>query len=434
MTDTIVCPSCGSEIAVSETLAAQIRQHLRLEFDQEAKRKDKDLEKRLEDIRQQEQELKASRESMELEVSARILKEQTRLAEEARVKAEESVTLEMRDLQGQLNEARDKIIEARKAELKLRKDRRDLEERHHELELTVTRTLDRERGIIREQAKQEAAEQNRLNEADREGLITDLRAQIDDLKRRSEQGSPQARGEVMELELEDILRDAFLHDTIEAVPVGAHGGDILHRVHDATGLDCGIILWESKRTKNWSDAWLPKLRNDQRSAKAHVAVLTSEELPKGLVNFGCIDGVWVTSRHCLMGLAAALRQGMIEAARTRRSLQGRQDKAEVLYNYLASSEFRQRIEGLVEAFMTLRDDLESEKRSMHRLWAKREKQLERAALNTAGLYGDLAGIVGPSLPQIANLDLAVIAADSEAIDSEALESDAAAAGHANSTF
>src|SRR5207247_7008235 len=127
----------------------------------------------------------------------------------------------------------------------------------------------------------------------------------------------------------------------------------------------------------------------------------------------CMDGVWVTSRHCLMGLAAALRQGMIEAARTRRSLQGRQDKVEVLYTYLAGSEFRQRIEGIVEAFLTLKDDLESEKRSMHRLWAKREKHLERAALNTAGLYGDLGGILGPSLPQIANLELAVIAADAE---------------------
>jgi hypothetical protein len=375
MTDTIVCPSCGCEIAVSETLAAQIRQHLRLEFDQEARRKAHEIEGRLEGIREQEQELEASRKSIEQQVSARIAQEQVRLIEAARVKAEQSVALEIGDLQGQLGEARDKIIEAQKAELQLRRDRRELEERQQGLELTVSRTLDSERATIREQAKQEADEQHRLQEADRDRLIADLRAQIDELKRRSEKGSPQARGEVMELELEDILRDAFQHDTIDPVPVGTHGGDILQRVHDQSGNDCGAILWESKRTKNWSDAWLPKLRNDQRAVKAHVAILTSEELPKGLSNFGCIDGVWVTGRQCLMGLAAALRQGMIEAARTRRSLQGRQDKVEFLCTYLAGSEFRQRIEGIVEAFMTLRDDLESEKRSMHRLWAKREKQL-----------------------------------------------------------
>lgn len=421
MTDTIICPSCGSEIAVSATLATQIRQNLRLEFDQAARRKDKDLEKRLEDLRQQEREIKASRESMEQEVSNRIAQEQGRLMEEARIKAEQSAALEIAHLEGELTEARDKIIEARKAELQLRKDRRDLEERQQELELTVTRTLDSERATIREQARKEVVEQHRLEEADRDRLIEDLRAQIDDLKRRSEKGSPQARGEVMELELEDILRDGFSNDGIEAVPVGAHGGDILQRVHDQNGLDCGTILWESKRTKNWSDGWLPKLRNDQRAAKAHIAVLTSEELPKGLANFGSIDGVWVTSRHCLLGLAAALRQGMIEAARTKRSLQGRQDKVELVYNYLAGSEFRQRIEGIVEAFMTLRDDLESEKRSMHRLWAKREKQLERAARNTSGMYGDLAGILGANLPQIANLELAVVAVGCDAGAGESVD-------------
>ncbi len=413
MTDTIVCPSCGSEIAVSETLAAQIRQHLRLEFDQEARRKDRDLERRLDEIREHECELKAARESIEQEVAARIAGEQAHLVEQARVKAEESVALEMRDLEGQLTEARDQITEARKAELQLRKDRRQLEERSHELELTVTRTLDSERATIRAQALQEWDEQNRLKEADRDRLIADLRAQIDHLKRRSEQGSPQAHGEIMELELEDILRDAFPHDSFEAVPVGAHGGDILQRVHDQGGLDCGAILWESKRTKNWCDAWLPKLRHDQRTAKAHVAILASEELPKGVASFDCIDGVWVTSRPYLIGLAAALRQGMIDIARTKRSLQGRQDKFEFLYNYLAGSEFRQRIEGIVEAFMTLRYDLESEKRSMHRLWAKREKQLERANRNTSGMYGDLVGILGANLPQIANLEIAITAPDPE---------------------
>jgi hypothetical protein len=172
-------------------------------------------------------------------------------------------------------------------------------------------------------------------------------------------------------------------------------------------------LWESKRTKNWNEAWLAKLRNDQRAAKAHLAILATVEMPRDLTTFGNIDGVWVTNRQCLIGLAAALRHGLIEAARTKRSLEGRQTKVEVLYNYLASAEFRQRIEGIVEAFLTMKEDLESEKRSLQRLWAKREKQLDRAALNTAGLYGDLGGIMGASLPQIANLELAEIAADAD---------------------
>jgi hypothetical protein len=415
MTDTIICPSCGSEITVSKTLSAQIRQHLRLEFDQEARRKEAEIDKRLENLHTQERLLEASRRSMEQEVSDRVAQEQARLVEEARIKAMESVALEMIDLKDQLSEAKDKIIEARKGELELRKDRRELEEKQQELELTVSRTLDAERAKVREEATVAAVEENRLILADRDKLITDLRSQIDDLKRVSEQGSPQGRGEVMEVVLEDLLRDFFPQDAIEPVPASYPGGDVLQHVHDSTGFDCGTILWESKRTKNWNEAWLPKLRGDQRAAKAQLAVLVTVEMPKGLTTFGNLDGVWVTNRHCLIGLAAALRHGMIEVARARRSLEGRKTKVEILYNYLAGSEFRQRIEGIVEAFVTMKDDLESEKRSVQRLWAKREKQIERAALNTAGLYGDLGGILGASLPQINNLELAAIAVDGDPI-------------------
>jgi hypothetical protein len=210
----------------------------------------------------------------------------------------------------------------------------------------------------------------------------------------------------MEVLLEDLLRDVFPTDSIEPVPTSFPGGDVLQRVHDAAGLSCGTILWESKRTKNWNEAWLPKLRNDQRAAKAHLAILATAEMPKGLTTFGNIDGIWVTGRPCLVGLAAALRHGLIETARTRRSAEGRTTKVEALCTYLAGSEFRQRVEGIVEAFLSMKEDLESEKRSLHRLWAKREKQIERATINTAGLHGDLAGILGSSLPQIANLELA----------------------------
>src|SRR5262249_55817739 len=185
-------------------------------------------------------------------------------------------------------------------------------------------------------------------------------------------GSPQARGEVMEIVLEQLLRDNFPQDTVEPVPVSYHGGDLLQHVHDSSGLACGTILWESKRTKNWNEGWLPKLRDDQRSAKAHVAVLVTAEMPKGVVAFRCIDGVWVTNRLCVLGLASALRTGMIEAARSKRFTEGRQTKAELLYNYLSSTEFRRRIEGIVEAFITMKEDLDSEKRSLQRIWAKRE--------------------------------------------------------------
>jgi hypothetical protein len=271
--------------------------------------------------------------------------------------------------------------------------------------------MDEERDKIREQAKKEAAEERALKEADKDNLIHVLRKQIAELQRKSEQGSQQTQGEVMELELEDLLRRQFPYDEIVPVPKGVHGGDTLQHVHDAAGCLCGTILWESKRTKAWSDGWLPKLRDDQRAAKAQIAAITTIEMPKGLTTFGCIDGVWVTSRPCLIGLASALRSGLIEIAAAKRATEGQQGKMEILYNYLSGPEFRHRVEGIVEAFITLRQDLETEKRAIQKIWAKREKQLDRAVAHTAGLHGDLRGIIGASLPQIEQLELPALTHD-----------------------
>jgi hypothetical protein len=413
MHDIIHCPSCGCEITVSETLTAQIRQQLRQELDVEVRRKDGDLAKRMDEIRHREKALEESREAIEKEVAGRVAHEQDRLAQEAKVRAQESVAAELRDIQEQLTTARTQLSDVQNIELQLRKERRKLQEEKHALELTVNRTLDEERGKIRDDARRESDEGHRLKDADMEKMIGDLRHQIAELKRKSEQGSQQAQGEVMELILEDILRQCFPLDGIDEVPVGVHGGDVVHCIFDATGEECGKILWESKRTKAWSDAWLPKLRDDQRAAKAHVAILVTAAMPKGLAAFGCIDGVWVTKREYVVGLAVALRSGLLEVARTRRSVQGQLTKMEFLYEFLVGPEFQQRVEGIIEAFATMKQDLDSERRALQRLWAKREKQLDRAMINTSGLYGDLASILGTSLPLIDSLELTHIPVEAD---------------------
>jgi hypothetical protein len=273
----------------------------------------------------------------------------------------------MQHLKTQLLEATKNLTESQTKELQLRKDRRELEEKKQALELTVARTIDEERNRIREEAKRQADEEHRLKTADSEKLVADLRHQIGDLKRKAEQGSLQIQGEVLEVELENRLRDHFPHDVIEPIPTSKNGGDVLQHVADHSGQRCGSILWEAKRTKSFNDCWLGKLREDLRAARGQVAVIVSTELPKGVTTFACIDGVWVTSRACLHGLATALRQGILEVARTHRHLEGRQSKVDLLHQYLSGLEFRQRVEGIVEAFVTLKEDLESEKRSMRRM-------------------------------------------------------------------
>jgi hypothetical protein len=249
-----------------------------------------------------------------------------------------------------------------------------------------------------------------LKVAEKEQTIAGMQKQIEDLKRRAEQGSQQLQGEVQELELEALLRGKFPRDTIEPVPKGEHGGDVLQRVVGPLGQVCGTILWESKRTKNWSDAWLVKLREDQRAAKAEVAVLVTQALPKQMETFDLVDGVWVTPPRTALPIAMALRQMLTEVSLARQSSEGQQTKMEMVYQYLTGPRFRQRVEAIVEAFTCMREELETEKKVIQKQWAKREQQAERVLQATVGMYGDLQGIAGKTLQEIEGLEMKALQA------------------------
>ena len=326
MTDSnnIVCPHCQFEIEVTEVLAAQLRSEIRKEFEAEQRKKESQLAQRETALQVQFAELQLAKATIEQQVAEKLEKERAQLSDAALTKAKEQVAVELRDSQQQLAEVRTKLKTAEQAELDLRAERRQLQEQKEALELNVARKLDEERAKIREAAKKEAFDERQLKDAEKDKLINDLRTQIEDLRRKSEQGSQQTQGEVLELLLEDQLRRCFPFDAILPVAKGVHGGDAVQIVHDATGADCGTILWESKRTKAWSDGWLPKLRDDQRAAKAHIAILVSIEMPKGISTFECVDGVWVTCHACALALASALRSGMIDAATARRASDGKQ--------------------------------------------------------------------------------------------------------------
>ena len=240
---------------------------------------------------------------------------------------------------------------------------------------------------------------------EKEQTIAAMQKQIEDLKRRAEQGSQQLQGEVQELELENLLRAKFPFDAIEPVPKGEFGGDVLHRVVGTSGQSGGTILWEFKRTKNWSDAWLVKLRDDQRTAKAEIAVIVSQVLPKGVETFEMVEGVWVTHPRAALPVAMILRQSLLELALARQVTEGQQTKTEMVYQYLTGPRFRQRVEAIVEAFSTMQEDLDKERKVIMKQWAKREEQIERVMGATVGMYGDLQGIAGKSLMEIEGLEL-----------------------------
>lgn len=402
---TITCPYCGKEIPLTETLSHQIKEELQKEFELKARERESELARREKSLADEIKKIEDAKKAIDQQVSQKLQAEKEKVKQEARKEVEETIRVELKDLHEQNSEKERKLAEAQKVELDFRRKIRELEELRKNQELEITRRLDEERKSIFEKAKKEAGEENRLKLLEKEKQLEDTKKALDEAKRKAHQGSMQTQGEVLELDLESLLKSQFPVDEIEPVPKGIKGADIVQRVHDRGGRFCGTIIWESKHTKAWNDGWLSKLKDDQREVKAEIAVLVTETMPKGIERFSQVGGVWVTSYVLSIALASVLRTSLIDLAQLKSSLVGKSEKMEVLYNYLSGSEFRQRIEAIVESFQSMKEDLEQEKRATVKMWAKREKQIERVVTNTAGMYGDMEGIIGTSLPHIRSLEL-----------------------------
>ncbi len=388
---TITCPKCGEQFELSEGLYKDVEASIKKHFDAELK------------VSQKQFEMELSRRQADLKKSyeERLL----RIEEDTKKKAVENLDLEISDLKDQLQEKAEKLDLAQKHELELRKQQRELDEKTKAFELEMQRKLDIERSTLRDKIVAEIEDQHMLKDADKDKQLADMKKQIDELKRKAEQGSQKMQGEVLELEFEQRLRNEFLFDEIEPVSSGVRGADVIQIVKTQSGQECGKILWETKRTKAWSDSWLQKIKNDLRDAKADIAVVVSEALPKEITQFRQIKGVWVSDLTSSISLALALRVGLIRAAHERKMQSGKKEKMEVLYEYLTGPEFRNRIEAVMESFLAMKADLDTEKRAMERLWAKREKQISHVVLNLSGMHGELEGIAGKTLPVVQALEL-----------------------------
>lgn len=378
--DSIKCPKCGEIIPLSEALSHDIEERARQKYETRLSEK-------------------------ETEYQARLKKQREELESKLKKQAEETVGAEIADLRVQAEDANRKLKQAQENELALRKKQRELEEKEKTLELETARKIDEERGKIEASVLMRIEEQHKLKDAEKDKKLSDALRQVEELKRKMEQGSQQAQGEALELELEELFKREFPFDIIEPVSKGVRGADIIQTVKTQSGRACGKILWETKRVKNWSESWIPKLKDDQRDAKADISVLVSEALPAGFHHFRQIDDVWVTDIPSALFLALALRMALIKEANAKEIERGKDDKKDLIYRYVTSAEFRNRVIAIIDAFRAMKEDLEAEKRAMQRIWGNREKQIERIISNTAGMYGDLEGLAGPALQQIKILEL-----------------------------
>lgn len=394
--DEIRCPKCGEKIPVTEVIYDQIAERTREQLRSESAREQAALNAKIKDLQRREAEI-------DQVIEERVKANQERLEQESIQKVTQALAVEMEDLRARAREKEELLAASQRAELSLRKQAREVEEREKALAVEIQRKLDEGRAQIEQEVVSRLQEQFHLKDAEKDKKLRDAIIANEQLRRKLEQGSQQTQGEVLELELEGLIRAAFPIDQIEPVPKGVNGADVVQRVINRSGHSCGIILWELKRTKSWSDGWIQKLKDDQRAIKADLAILVSEALPRDCANFTQIGGVWVTSPACSINLALALRMHLVEVAVTKLAAVGKNEKMEFIFQYISGPEFRQRIESIMEAFNDMQDDLQEERRATERRWAKREKQLQRVIFGTSGMYGDFQGLIGSSLQTIAAL-------------------------------
>ena len=395
MNSTIICPNCKNKISIDEALSHQLTDSLKKEFEEKREAERKEERQKMTDWKE-----KLEKDTLEKEKNLR-----TKLEEDLKKKLLEENEQEQKQMKEELEDKKKQLQEAKEFELKLRKRQDELEEKEKNLELETKRKVDEEKQKIQESAEKRIKDEYQFTLAEKDKMAQDLLKQIEDLKQKATQGSQQTQGEVLELELEQVLKAEFPIDEIAPVGKGITGADVLQKVRDSNGRECGVIVWESKRTKHWDDKWIPKLKDDMRASKSDLAILVSTSMPQDLTTFGFKDGIYITSFENFLPIAKILRLKIIELCYAKMAGEGVSDKKEILWKYLTGNEFRQRVESIVEAFNAMKSVMDKEKLYFTKKWASEEKLIDRVITQTIGIHGDLQGLMGSALPQIKSLEM-----------------------------
>ncbi|MDA1316725.1 MAG: DUF2130 domain-containing protein [bacterium] len=383
MNDTITCPNCKQTIPLTEAISHQID------------------EKYKQEIAKITSENTIERERL-IELSKkRIAEEKLKTAQELeatlRIKIKEDMELKVKDTENESKELKEQKKQLQDQLLELTKSMRKLQDSNREKELEMQKQFAKEQDVMREQEQKRLQDEYRLKDLEKEKKLQDAIKANEELRRKLEQGSQQMQGEVLELAIEELLKKEFPFDDIKEVPKGINGADIIQIVKNRSGGVCGSILWESKRTKSWSNGWVAKLKEDQRGIKSEIAVLVSQILPQHIEHFGMQEGVWVCHFTFTIGIAHALRAQLLEIASVKSAQNGQAGKMEHLYSYVTSIEFRHRVEAILEAFTNMQLEIEKERRWFGQKWSREEKNLRKVLDTTVGMHGDLQSIMGKSL-------------------------------------
>ena len=413
---TIKCPNCSTEIDINEVLYHQLEnkyrnEHLaqtkKLEAEIEAKKKE--YKTHLDSLKAQEEALKEQKEKFEEEI-----KKATQIQLKAeRVKLQENLRKEILDeqsesmalLQKQLEEKSNQVKELNVAKAQIGQLQREKEEMESSIMAKAEIALNEKLKLEKEKIQKATDEQNELKLRQKDEQLRQLQEQLQIAQRKAEQGSMQLQGEVQELAIEEWLKEKYPFDTIDEVKKGSRGADCMQIVHTRESQNCGRIYYESKRTKDFQKSWIEKFKADMREKGADIGVLVTDVMPSDMQRMGLYEGIWICSFEEFKGISAVLREQIIKIHHAMKSQENKTDKMSLLYGFLTSNEFKMQIEAIVEAFTTMQSDLDSEKRSMQRIWKQREKQIEKVLDNTINMYGSIRGIAGNAIGNIKALEL-----------------------------
>lgn len=397
----IACPECKHEFSPDESLKHQL-DHLLKEERASLMASYEEKEKAL---NKEKAELSKKESSIEQVVSERLKTEMALLETEVAKKLRGDYSTEIEELRKQLDEKQAKANKATELQLELEKIKRETKEREYSIKLKYEQEFNSERGKIEAAIVEREANRNEMKLAERDKQLNDLRKQLEEARRKAEQGSMQTQGEVQELALEELLSDLFKFDSIQEVPKGQNGADTIHVVRTQYGKECGMIAYESKRTKNFSEGWITKLKDDMREHGATHGLLVTEVMPKDMPTFGLRNGVWICTFKEVAGLAAAIRQICITEANIKTSEVNRTEKIQALYNYLMSSEFKQRVEAIIETAAEMRETIDKQRKSMLASWKKQENSVDQMSFLMTDIVGSIDGISGNALGPILGLQL-----------------------------
>lgn len=400
--NSVTCPQCTHQFTVEDAIYSAVQK----ETEARLRQKMQDWQRKREaEYKQKQEALEQNQKLQQQEAEKAFEKQRQTLAHDLRQRIERENNAMLEAMQKEADRQADTINSLKMKEVEFMEKEKQLRVSQEEMELSKKKWELEKQAELEDRIRKIEENKNELKFREYEKQLKDQKELVEEMRRKAEQGSMQLQGEVQELAMEEWLRAKFPFDTIDEIKKGARGGDCTQTVMNKLGQHCGIIYYESKRTKDFQPSWIEKFKEDMRDIGAEVGVIVTQAMPKDMERFGQREGIWICTYEEFKALCFVLRDSLVRVQQMASSQENKDDKMVLLYNYLTSNGFRMSIEAIVEAFTTMKDDLERERNAMQRIWKSREKQIEKVMTSTIDMYGSVRGIAGSAIQEIKVLEL-----------------------------